>query len=567
MPHFAGWAKVNGLAKTQYKDDGRFKLRPNSFHRVPGQSILPLTDVMKKNVFDVHYHWEIVHGGVAGAWCSSAIDVGSIQGHSPSASINSYKVIPAILTSHNWPGGVPFINEYSIGGAKCCGGGAEELDLTQRCCIVNGDIIQPPECPCDEDYLSECANGHVAKVPKNYQSACVYEEPDQSCPPIACNPCEQGTESGPSDILKTTYWSSEFENYLKDFMGINQPDEGSHSCGRPIRGTTSMSAVTRIQNLAAPSVDDFDYDMPTTNCSFKISSQQTSKPRELDTPTGGLDTPEGQTELWRDMADHGQNRGYSWNFTEYEMRYTNIEDPGDPEYNNSPNPSCGSSSTGLWDDLIYFRNGLSKSWPKCDNTPDTPEACLESSEFFEKDENGDWKEPQPSVIRETPLCTYDPCWIGWSGGGELPQEPYCGDDDILKATRWLRYYDRNLENEKCPPERDKVYESKYPCPHIQSYDGDIIPVPGWVEPQKRVYDYWCLIANYSTCLNVNLLMEDGEQSPFSQKTIFFNDPAFMKAGVLNSGRNLSTWKIPPCAESETNIGSYPSKPSKEYCYI
>ena len=249
MPHFAGWAKVNGSAKTQYKDDGRFKLRPNSFHQVPGQRLLPFSQVFRTDTFDIHSYWETAKG-LAGAWCSSAINVGSIQGHSPSASITSYKVIPAILTSHNWPGGVPGMNEWSYGGGECCGGGAERLDLTQTCCVENGDVLYADgKCPCDDDYISECANGYVAIVPKGYQSACVYDEPDQECPPIKCNPCEEGTERGPSDILKTTYWSSEFENYLKDFMGINQPDVGSHTCRRPIRGTTSMSAVTRSQIL------------------------------------------------------------------------------------------------------------------------------------------------------------------------------------------------------------------------------------------------------------------------------------------------------------------------------
>jgi len=250
------------------------------------------------------------------------------------------------------------------------------------------------------------------------------------------------------------------------------------------------------------------------------------------------------------MGDHGGNRGISWDFTSYEMRYTNMEDPADPEYNNSPNPACGSS--GGWGEIIYFRNGLGKSFPECGT--DTSEECTKSSPHFDSEGTA-----LPSISRDTPNCIYDPCWIGWTGGGQLPDEPKC-EGGTLENLRWVRYHDRDLENEDCPPKVGKQYESeKYGCSFHQPYAGDIVPVPGWVEPNKRMYDYWCLIANHSACLNVNLLLSEAETAPFQQLTTFFNDPAFMSSSVFSSGRSLKNWRIPPCAKNETDFTAYPTK--------
>ena len=506
-------------------DSGRFNLRPNSFHLVPGQAVVSLTEAIARgDNFDAHYYWELANGGVAGAWCSTVIGAGNVPGHTPSSSVSSYTVLRSI-TTNNWPSTAQIRNAFIGGSDQCEGTSAVPLIASfPQCNVLTGN------------FLSECDNpAPNTKVPPDGISpACEYEDCGR---PVPCNPCRGGPETfaGPSEFLRTTYWATNFENFLKDFMGVNQPDEDEHGCARTVIGKSSFGTVTATANLASLNAES--HSNFTRDCSKNYCSD-----RSLDSPSAlSFDRPASASEAWRDLGSHGSNRGVSWNFTSYEMRYTNIEDPGDPEYNNQPEPNCGSSSTGLWDEIIYFQDGLGKTFPEC---PETSESCKEDSGLFKKEKNQvTGKEelvPVPTVTRDTPFCTYDPCWIGWTGGGQKPPN----------NSRWYRYYNRDKENEDCPPAQ-----------------GDIVPVPGWCEPEHRVYDYWCLIANHNRCLNVNLLLDGAEQEPFSQKTIFFHDPAFMSSKVCNAGKGLRSWKIPPCAKNETDFTSVNKYPSKTYCHL
>lgn len=581
QPHIASWCTA-GSVKTQYMDSGRFSLRPNSFHLVPGQSILTAAEAIAKgDCWDAHHYWELANGGVAGGWCSTIINIGTVVAYSPGASISSYRVIRAIMTGgKTWPSTCPATNEF-IGGSKECTG-AEAIELIEG---VDQCETQPP------DFLSECHNPadgieNLVKIPRGgYDSKCMYKDCERD---IACNPCDQAPEAfgGPSQYLPTTYWSLSFEYFMKEFMGVNQPDENSHKCARTITGKSSYGIVLRTANLSSLDSSSHeisrivsDKDCGRDNCDFKINRETPQKPRHLDSPPalGAFDRPASMSDAWRDLGSHGSNRGVSWNFTSYEMRYTNIEDPNDPEYKNNPDPNCGSEDGEFWKDIVWFQDGLGRTFPECPEN--SPEECKIQSGLFEKDDYGKYTKPISNVTRDTPIKTYDPCWIGWTGGGKLPEEPECEDDE-LKNLRWVRYYDRDLENEDCPPEIEKRYESKkYGCSFDQPYDGDIIPVPGWVEPQRRVYDYWCLIANHSACLNVNLLLEGANDEPFQQLTTFFHDPAFMSSRVLNSGKGFRSWRIPPCAKNETDYSGYPMKASsdrrtfnshdytKDFCYL
>jgi len=526
-------------------DSGRFFFRPNSFHLVPGQKVLSLSEALSKgDCWDVHYHWELQNGGVASAWCSSVIKLGSIAGHTTSSSITSYPVIKALLTKKgSWPPSVVSRNPFTGGSDECAGTGAIALIDGEDQCTVN---IQ--------DFLSECDNpAPIANIPEGVPPACLYKDCNRD---VICNPCRGGPEAygGPSEFLPTTYWSENFEDFLKDFMGVNQPDEDTHGCARTISGRSSAGATETTANV---------------QCSLsRECSDDYCGGRGLDAPSAlAFDTPSSASDTWKDIGSHGSNRGVSWNFTSYEMRYTNMEDPGDPEYSSQPDPNCNSVSEGLWSELLWFQDGLKKIFPKCSS--DVSDKCKESSGLFKEEKNkATGKEelkPVPNVTRDTPTCVYDPCWIGWTGGGKLPEEPEVKDNKIEK-TRWIRYYDRDLENQDCPPKKLVYYESeKYGGLFQQLYDGDIIPVPGWVEPENRVYDYWCLIAEYANCLNVNLLLENGEQAPFSQKTTFFNDPAFMSSR-LRAG-SLSGWRTPPCVENEVDYSSHTAIPVKTYCWI
>lgn len=561
----ASWCKADSV-KTQYMDSGRFFFRPNSFHLVPGQRTIPLADAIAQgDCWDAHYYWQLSMGGVDAAWCSTIISLGSIQGHRTTSSVSSYPVIRAILTNGSHPSTAAARNSL-IGGSEQCEGnvaGTELIASFPQCNVLTGNFI------------SECNNpAPTTKVPPDGVSpACEYEDCGRTVP---CHPCEAGSEEygGPSEKLPTTYWALNFENFIKDFMGVNQPDDKTHNCARTEVGKSSYGMETRTANLECSEGKD---------CSMNYCADS-----NLDTPSAtDFDRPASASDAWRDIGSHGSNRGVSWNFTSYEMRYTNIEDPGDPEYNNKPEPDCESSSVGLWDEFVYFQDGLGKTFPEC---PDTSEDCQINSGFFKEEEDEATGEkklvPIANVTRDTPNCTYDPCWIGWTGGGKLPDEPACVLGE-LKPTRWVRYYDRDLENEDCPPKKGKQYCSyKYPagtetvevspgvfetqtipCCFNQKYDGDIVPVPGWVEPEHRIYDYWCLIANHNRCLNVNLLLEGAEADPFNQKTIFFNDPAFMSSRICNAGRGLKNWRIPPCAKNETDFTSVNKYPSKTYCHI
>ncbi len=521
-------------------ESGRFSFTPNSFHLVPGQRTMPLADAIAQgDCWDAHHYWQLANGGVNGGWCSTVISLGPVQGHRTNSSVSSYPVIKAILTNGSHPASAASRNAF-IGGSEQCEGNIAGTDLIAsfpQCNILTGNFI------------SECANpAPVTKVPADgVPPACEYQDCGRDVP---CHPCEAGSEAygGPSEFLPTTYWSENFEKFLKDFMGVNQPDEKTHNCARTAVGYSSYGMETRAANVQFSEARD---------CSTNYCSD-----RNLESPSAtAFDTPASASDAWRDLGSHGSNRGVSWDFTSYEMRYTNMEDPGDPEYNVQPEPNCNSSSKGLWSELLWFQDGLKKIFPKCPS-PDISDKCKEDSGLFKKEKNENTGEeelnPVASVTRDTPTCVYDPCWIGWTGGGRLPEQPSNANP------RWLRYWDRALENEDCPPTR-KVYESEKFGNILWPYEGDIVPVPGWVEPEYRVYDYWCLIADYNKCLNVNLLLDGAEQEPFSQKTIFFHDPAFMSSKLLEGG--LGGWRTPPCVENPTDYSSHKKVPTKEYCYL
>ncbi len=622
QPHFASWC-TSVATKTQYMDNGRFKRRPNSFHKVPGQFIAPFSVTKKyRDIFENHYYYEC--GGesgaecsVAGSWCTTVIAVGQVDARRPPSAGGSaagpFKVIGCIRTDDTTWVGCAGVNEL-IGGEKECVGSvpatATDLDNCEHC------KIPPP------DHGTECANPadgeeHNAHTPQcgscttnagtGIESKCFYF---MRCPKCAgmvipCNPCMEGSDiyPGPSEVLPSTYWSEHFENFLKEFMGINQPNSGAHGCARPAVGVSNPTGVrVRQANLKCPPEDQFDCDGRFNNCSSKISSSE-GRPRYLSAPGPGYDRPESKSEMWLDMGSTGRNDGpYAWNFSVHEMRYTNVEDPTQAVYleypesgpfgvypNNRPCDGQGpNSNQGMWNkDIIYFQDGLGNTFPKIGDRGNLCGATSSDCKITWVNVTG-WI---PNIVRDTPQslywphkevtrCSpgYDLCWIGWTGGGKGLTEserlaktkcettPCKPDPETGEPVRWVRYWDRDLENNNCAP-RVMGYDSAKFGRIQWPVKGDIVPVPGWVPPQDRIYDYWCLIANFSTCLNVNLLIKGSDSMPFHCMTTFFHDPVFMSSRICWAAnadvKDLNTWRIPPCAENITDFTTVPKYPNSD----